>query len=358
MAGRRRKLSPPTRPAHPPARETPVPIVSSIGASPTSRIAPANGGNLTETPDGATPASATLSSPANHDTHAAPTASRRQFFAVTARGAVAFGALGAGGTPGYSLWVEPMRPRVVRREFTLRGMPREMDGIRIAHLSDIHHGCWMPLEQVERVVAQANALRPDLMLLTGDYVHQSPAYIDPVARVLGELRPRIGTVAVLGNHDWWEGVGRVRQALSAAGIPLVDNGRLILTQEGRLERRADRGVCIAGIGDLWEDETDFAAALDGVPDAMPRLLMSHNPDAAEEDALARGGWRVDLMLRATRTAGRCGCRVWGIPWCRHATGRSTRAALCRDRHAPSSCPPASDWRSSPCASPRRRRSSS
>jgi hypothetical protein len=199
-----------------------------------------------------------------------------------------------------------MRPRVTRRVLALRGLPREMDGIRVAHLSDIHHGCWMPLEQVERVVAQANALRPDLVLLTGDYVHQSPAYIDPVARALGALRARMGAVAVLGNHDWWEGAPRMRQALAAAGIPLVDNGRLVLTPEGRLEPRAERGLCIAGIGDLWEDETDFAAALDGVPDAMPRLLMSHNPDAAEEDALSRGGWRVDLMLSGHTHGG----QVW------------------------------------------------
>jgi uncharacterized protein len=84
------------------------------------------------------------------------------------------GAAGAAGL-GYALLAELRWFRVTRRTVPLRGLPPALDGLRLVQLTDIHHGTWLALDYVRQVVDAANGLRPDVVLLTGDYVHQSPA---------------------------------------------------------------------------------------------------------------------------------------------------------------------------------------
>jgi predicted MPP superfamily phosphohydrolase len=190
----------------------------------------------------------------------------------------------------------PRRVLISRFEVPVEGLPLELDHLRIVQLSDIHHGPWLPIEVVHSIVEHTNRLHPDIVALTGDYVVNSPRYIEPVAQALSHLKPRIGSLAVLGNHDWWEGGEEVRAAFSNVGIPLIDNGRRFVTPERILSEDAPAGLCIAGVGDAWEDRVDFAQALGGVPDHMPRLVLSHNPDCAEDIHLLRDSHRIDFML--------------------------------------------------------------
>jgi predicted MPP superfamily phosphohydrolase len=207
---------------------------------------------------------------------------------------VAVGGLAAG--LGYGLLVEPRWFAVTHRVMPIRGLPPSLDGLRAVQLSDVHHGPWLSLGQVREVVERTNQLVPDLVFLTGDYVHQSAVYIPPAIKELGQLQPKIGTLAVLGNHDWWEGAALTRAEFARAGIPLIDNARRTLTPDRRLLADANEGLCIAGVGDLWEDRPDYDAALGGVPARVPRVLLSHNPDVAEEGQFVRSGHRVDLMV--------------------------------------------------------------
>jgi predicted MPP superfamily phosphohydrolase len=184
---------------------------------------------------------------------------------------------------------------VVRREkIGIRDLPEGLVGLRIVQVTDVHHGPWVGMERVREVVERANALEPDLVVLTGDYVLKSAAYIGPVAEALGKLRAKIGIVGVLGNHDWREDGKLTQWALAHNGITLVDNTRVVLTPGRRLVRSAEAGLCIAGVGDYWEDKQDYERALGGVSAAMPRLLLTHNPDVAEERGLKP--YRVDLMM--------------------------------------------------------------
>jgi predicted MPP superfamily phosphohydrolase len=219
----------------------------------------------------------------------------------------------AGAVLGYALVVEPRRFKVSQREVTIRGLPQALDGLRLVQLTDIHHGPWLSLDYVRAVVAAANELNPDLVCLTGDYVHHSAAYIEPVVEGLAGLRPRIATVAVLGNHDWWEDATRMRRAFARTDIVLLDNTRRVLTPRRRLESEAAVGLAVCGVGDLWEDHPDYAAALSGLPEGMPRLLLSHNPDVAEEPGLVHGGWRVDLMLSGHTHGGQIALPGLGTP---------------------------------------------
>jgi uncharacterized protein len=197
----------------------------------------------------------------------------------------------------YVVLVEPRWPRLLRLRFRLRGLSRELAGLRVVHLTDLHLGWFTSAAYLEGIVEQSNALRPDLVLLTGDYVHGSSRFIEPAAKIIGGLRSRLGSVGVLGNHDHWEGAAPSRRALSGPGrVLLVDHGRVFVTPRALSPRPDGAGLCVGGVGDLWEDKTDLEAALGGVSPSLPRILLSHNPDYAETAMALERKHRVDLML--------------------------------------------------------------
>jgi predicted MPP superfamily phosphohydrolase len=203
--------------------------------------------------------------------------------------------VGGAALAGYGMFIDPFRLRVTRRTFPVRDLPRELDGLRIVQLTDIHHGPWFAMQHVREMVERTNALEADLICLTGDFVHRSPRYIEPLAGALADLRAKVGLVGVMGNHDWQEDAPLTQQAFARVGVRLLDNTRLFLTPDRKLRDSAGAGLCIAGVGDLWKDAQDYRAALGHLPDNMPRILMAHNPDTAEEPGL-RAVPRVDLML--------------------------------------------------------------
>jgi len=239
----------------------------------------------------------------------APIPTRRRFLQTGLR--LAAGA----GVAGFAYaFAEPRWYTVTRRTITLRDLPASLDGLRLVQLTDIHHGPWLSLGYVREVVQACNALRPDLVLLTGDYVLQSPVYVRPVVEELARLRPGIATLAVLGNHDWSEGVDLARREFAAAGLPLIDNARKVLTPDRTLVDTASEGLALAGVDDLWWGKPDPRRALADLPPAMPRLLLSHNPDVAEEPNLVQSGLRVDLMICGHTHGGQVAVPGFGTPF--------------------------------------------
>lgn len=193
---------------------------------------------------------------------------RRQFLKM-AGAAVVAGGLSAAGGYGLATQVEPYRLQVER--LTLGGWPAALAGLRLVQLSDFHLYPFTPLWFVQEVVAQANALRPDVVVLTGDYVLESAESIFDLAPALAQLNPRLGVAAILGNHDHWADVRIVRQGLREAGIPLLTNQRLTLG-----------GLIVAGLDDPWAGRPDLAATLDGVRLGAPLILLAHEPDFVDE----------------------------------------------------------------------------
>ena len=143
---------------------------------------------------------------------------RRKFFKIA--GVTALGSVTAAGIYPF---LEAKWCRLARRTITLPNLPPTFRGMTLALISDVHHGPFVPLAYVKDIVEIVNSLKPDLVLLTGDYVAQHPRYIEPGIEALGKLKARIGRFAVLGNHDHWEDAPAMREALAEAGINLTDN---------------------------------------------------------------------------------------------------------------------------------------
>ncbi len=167
----------------------------------------------------------------------------------------------------------------------LKRLPKKLDGFKIIHLSDIHHSPFTGIEHIKRAVKIANRLKPDMFLLTGDYVSHEREYIAPVAAELAVLKAKYGIHACLGNHDHWTDADLVTHLFRGEGINVLVNQGLRFEAEGA-------SFWLAGVDDYMVGKTDVPAALRGsFPDEM-KLLLAHNPIIFREAAR----WGVDLTL--------------------------------------------------------------
>ena len=171
-------------------------------------------------------------------------------------------------------WLEPASLRVssVRLEVPWRSLP-----LRAAVLSDLHLGSpYFGASRLPDVVARTNATRPDVIFLLGDFVTLGVIgghFVPPEAltRGLAGLHAPGGVFAVLGNHDRLSDPTRVRRALSAAGIRVLEDTAV------KVPGRAG-GFWVAGISDFWTGPHDVGRALAAVTDDRPVLALTHNPD--------------------------------------------------------------------------------
>jgi len=208
-------------------------------------------------------------------------------------------------------FAEPYQLAVERHAVALPRLPRELDGLRVVHLSDIHHSPFTGREQVERAVEVANSLQPDIIALTGDYISHEREYIQPCAEMLGRLRARRGVYAVLGNHDNWVDAPLITDLFRAEGIK-------VLVNEGM--RFEDRGASfwLAGVDDTMVGLEDLPLALAGSREDELKLLLAHNPVILRR--AARAG--VDLVLSGHTHGGQI---TWRSE--RSASGRVRRRIL-------------------------------
>lgn len=167
--------------------------------------------------------------------------------------------------------------RVVEREVRVAGLDARFDGLRIAHLSDLHVGTLTPLSWALAWVRAANHRAPDIAVVTGDMVTSGADYHDDVARACGELRAPLGVFASMGNHDYF-----------GAGEPLVsrlrDRGVRVLRNEGVAIERDGATLWLAAIDDTWTRRDDLARAMRDRPRGAAAILLAHDPDRFDDAA--------------------------------------------------------------------------
>jgi uncharacterized protein len=201
--------------------------------------------------------------------------------------------VGGAGLGAYARWIEPLWLRIVQQDLPVAHLPPAWDGLRVVQMSDLHHCSWgVSLDHLQGVFRQALALRPDLLVVTGDFVTDGqPQSGEEVAEICRDLSAPCGVFACLGNHDF--GIGRPRtnppstplpvaQALSAAGIRVLQNEALPLAREGQT-------LWLVGISDWWSGAFRPRDAMKNVPAGAPTLILCHNPDAAEAVDAVGGG---------------------------------------------------------------------
>ena len=182
--------------------------------------------------------------------------------------------------------VEPHRLQVRRFDVEFEKLPLQADGLRLAHFSDLHCSAITSARVVRRVVEACNALRPDAVLLTGDYVSRRDSYSSltlasswappvmeygaAVARELAALRAPEGVFAVPGNHDYSQGrFDAVAGLLREAGITTLVNRSVRLRDV----------LPLVGLDDVRAGRPHVRAACEGIAPHEAHVVLSHNPRA-------------------------------------------------------------------------------
>lgn len=196
----------------------------------------------------------------------------------------------------YAALIEPKWVEITQHDIAINNLPSAFEGFSIVQLTDLHHSSIVKLDYLRSCLWKVVRLRPDLVVLTGDYITRQAKYAEPVAEAIRQIiiESDIPVCAVLGNHDhWndasengmfprrkrWKGDGDVVfNALTDAGI------RVLMNESVPLRRGKDR-LWLIGCDDFLSGDFDLERALAAVSSsAEPRILLMHNPYPIESIA--------------------------------------------------------------------------
>ncbi len=190
----------------------------------------------------------------------------------------------------YGVWEAVRVPDIRTTAVTLSKLPKELDGITVVQISDLHASDLLSEARVDAIVAQVNALHPDLILLTGDIVDGSPGRRVNDVAPLRNLKARYGVFACVGNHEYYSGYAEWINEFSRLGLLVLENSHVVVEIN-------NYPVVIAGVTDpaagrRLGNTPDIRKALSGAPTDAPVILMAHQPRDAKRNAAAG----VDLQL--------------------------------------------------------------
>jgi predicted MPP superfamily phosphohydrolase len=144
--------------------------------------------------------------------------------------------------------------------------------LRVVHLTDQHVGRVTPLETQVEAMALVRAERPDLVVLTGDFVAHSQAYLKDLTELMRMID--VPSFAVLGNHDHWCGASAVAQALKKGGVEVLRN-------QHTLVRVRHHKLQLVGLDDAYTGHADGIRAVDGLDPNVPAIGLSHIGEEAD-----------------------------------------------------------------------------
>jgi uncharacterized protein len=196
----------------------------------------------------------------------------------------------------YGYRIEPTWLELNRRPVAISDLPKSFADYRIVQLSDFHCSRQVTPAYLAEAVELAMAQAPDVVVLTGDFVHRGYKYIHAVAKTLGKLAAPHGVFAVLGNHDFSVrnalGFRRHRHLHRAVTDALSQRGIRVLQNEAVQLTRNTASLHLIGVDDLWSRVCDLERAFAGLDSHSPRVVLAHNPRTVE----FLQGRRCDLML--------------------------------------------------------------
>jgi predicted MPP superfamily phosphohydrolase len=215
-----------------------------------------------------------------------PSITRRTFIAAAATAGV--------GLATYAATYARHEFEITHRTLPIRNLPQSFEGYRIVQMSDIHLEEYTEPSFLERMVSEVNALHPDLVLITGDFISRGPRALGVAWRAAGVAAEILSTLnapqrfGILGNHDVNVGAEHVIRPLEAHGTPIL------VDSYTPLERGKDV-LWLCGADDAGTRDPDLNFAIPANPDA-PVLFMCHEPDFVDKVVQHPRFPLIDVML--------------------------------------------------------------
>lgn len=242
----------------------------------------------------------------------------RNYFLYTgaAAGVLLFIAFGMGMIRGRT------NVKVFREDIAIHSLPASFEGLKIVQLSDLHlAGFYNHPGHIQNVVNQINQLGPDLLLFTGDMVHNFSEEIDPFVEILNGLKASLGKYAVLGNHDYghyynWDNeaeeeanLDRVKKQIRNAGFDLLLNEHRTISLNGH-------SLEIVGVENWGKPPFpqlgDLTKAMEGTDSTLVSILLSHDP--SHWDLQVKGIKKIQLTLSGHTHGMQFGIEIGKFKW--------------------------------------------
>ena len=212
-------------------------------------------------------------------------------------------ALAAAGLVAYAVFIEPRWLQRTHTRVHIRRLPKSLEGLRIALLTDLHAGGVTPLSLVRRAVRSVMLEKPDIVAITGDLAMDEAESFAAVLDALSELDAPLGVYAVPGNHDYVVGIEKWRAQIAAhPRIRDLTNAHVTHTVNGAR-------LCIAGVDDLYRGTPNLQ--LPPLDQRDVTILLAHTPDQAEKSRRAYDG--VDLIVSGHTHGGQVRIPFFGAP---------------------------------------------
>ena len=195
--------------------------------------------------------------------------------------------------------------QVMRHDVAIKNLPRQLEGLTIGQLSDIHAGAFPTSGPVREIVELVMEQKADLLLVTGDWVNFDPRELKNIFPAFEKLRADLGVYGSLGNHDHYMSDAdhsALQRGIRAGGVDLLVNENRVLNIDGARLQLA--GTDNSG---LRQNFADLGAALQGFEDELPTILMAHDPTFWDREV--RGQTSVDLMLSGHTHGGQVGLHL-------------------------------------------------
>jgi predicted MPP superfamily phosphohydrolase len=166
-------------------------------------------------------------------------------------------------------------PTLIERDVVTPGLDPAHDGVKIAHITDLHVGMLTPHRRIRRALEMAQGVKPDVLLMTGDFVCYNPKFVGALAEIMRAVH--VPAYAVLGNHDHWTDRQGVTKALEHAGVSVLSNTHTTLTLR-------HSPFDFVGVDDALTRNADVRRAFHGVRDGRSRIVLTHIPSIADRAA--------------------------------------------------------------------------
>ncbi len=207
----------------------------------------------------------------------------------------------------YAYFIEPRLLVIHEETLKIPNWSANLNGFKVVAISDIHGGSnHVTEEKLRKLVEQANAQNPDIIVLLGDYVSQTGGKssalkmpIETIAENLKGFQAKYGVFAVIGNHDWWYDDKKVEAELERVGIKVLENETVEI-------KIGDETVHIWGIEDLWKNRTVPVGAFEQIAEKKNILAITHNPDS-----LLKSPGEISLMLAGHSHGGQANFPIYG-----------------------------------------------